>query len=414
MNVAITGWGILSPLGITRESFAESVRAGRSGIAPIEAFDASAYASRTAAMIRETVDYKHYIPAAHLRRMDQFSRQMVYVACDAFHHAGLADREIPAERRAVVVASGMNHTESIEAFFLSLIEEGPDGANPILFPSTIPNSGGGLIAIELDCRGPNLTITQKETSAEMALILATDLLEQNEADVVLVAAGEGLTPAVFDGLSQLHTLSRAGNGHNEGMWPFSRRRNGFVAGEGSAAVVLERAEEASQAGRESLGRVVGAGECSQPTSPIKYPSDPLPLAYVVEEIAKREKRHPEEIAFISSAANSTRSLDTCDAHSISEIEQRLELDSGSTPVAAFKAATGEFCAGGLTRILAGLLALGAGCCPPLPFRATDYDSEFPHLSLPFLDKPVEISGKDFIHLASAAGGHQAALWLARP
>jgi 3-oxoacyl-[acyl-carrier-protein] synthase II len=411
MNVLITGWGILSPLGVTREEFAASVRAGRSGIALIERFDTSALASHQAAMIRDPVDYKRHIPAARLRRMDTLSRQLAYVACEAWHHAGLADRPVPPERRAVVVASGMNHTESIEQFYVSLLEEGPEGANPILFPATIPNSAGGLIAIELECRGPNLTITQKETSAEVALTVAAQLLENDEADVVLLAAGELLTPVVFEGLAELQALSRAGCGQIEAMRPFSRRRNGFIAGEGAAAVVLERHNDDAAAPPSALGRLVAAAECCQPCPPIKYPTDPIPMTHAVASLLSTAGRDPRAIAFLSSAANSTRSLDACEAEAITRIAPQLARRDNPLPIAALKALTGELCAGGLTRILAALVALRSGICPPLPFHSDAYDPEFDNLRLSYQDAPITAAGTDCLHLASAAGGHQTVLWL---
>jgi 3-oxoacyl-[acyl-carrier-protein] synthase II len=413
MNVSITGWGILSPLGTTREEFAATLLGGQSGIAPITRFDTSAFSSHLGAMLRSPIDYKRHIPAARLRRMDNLSRQLAYVACEAFHHAGLAERQIPPHRRAVVVASGMNHTESIEQFYLSLLQEGPEGANPILFPATIPNSAGGLIAIELECRGPNLTITQKETSAEAAFILAADLLNNNEADVVLLVAGESLTPVVFEGLAELQTLSRSSDGRTEGMRPFSRRRHGFVAGESAAAVVLERNGDPPTANRPAFGRLIAAAECCQPCSPMKYPTDPVPLTRAVGSLLSTAGRDPGAIAFINSAANSTHSLDACEAEVIRQIAPLLGRPANSLPVAAVKALIGELCAGGLTRILAGLVALQAGLCPPLPFDAETYDPEFDHLKLAYRNRPVALSGSDLLHLASAAGGHQIVLWLAR-
>ena len=412
MNVAITGWGVLSPTGVTREAFAESVRAGRSGIAPIERFDTSKYPSHMAAMLREPIDYKRCIKPTHLRRMDDLSRQLTYVACEAFQHAALAERDVAPERRAVVVASGMNHTESIEKFYVSLLEEGPEGANPIYFPATIPNSAAGLIAIELVCRGPNLTITQKETSAEVALVAAADLLENDEADVVLVAAGESLTPAVFDGLSELRTLSRATGGRIEQMRPFARSRNGFVTAEGSAAVVLERVQDAEAAGRPTFGRLVAAAECCRPCSPVKYPTDPLPLAEAAAALAGHPGCRPDDLAFFSAAANSTRSLDACEAEAIQAIMGRFGWYGSEKPVAALKASIGEFCAGGLTRILGALVAVEAGVCPPLPFDARSYDLES-DLDLSYRDAPIEVDGRSVLHLATAAGGHQAALWFTR-
>ncbi len=411
MDAAITGWSVLSPLGTTREEFARNVCAGRSAIALIANFDTSALDSHCAAQLRAPLEYKRYIPAAHLRRMDGLSRLMVYAACEAFNHAAVAARGIPPERRAVVVASGMNHTESIEQFYQSLLQEGPEGANPIYFPATIPNSAGGLIAIELECRGPNFTVTQKETSAEAALALAADLLESNDADIVLVVAGEALTPVVFDGLSRVRALCRAERGRPEVMRPFSRERRGFVIGEGAAAVVLERADTVEADDRPIFGRLSGIAECCQSTSPMKYPADPQPLLRAIEAMSAECGQDPASAAFINSAANATQTLDACEAQIIREINKRSGRRGSPLPVAAVKAAIGEFCAGGLTRILAAFAGLQAGVCPPLPYDAADADCEFDDLRLSYCSAPAAVAGTDFLHLAAAAGGHQMALWL---
>ena len=410
MNAAITGWSVLTPIGTTREAFADAVRAGRSAIAPAARFDALRGQSRLAGLLPLPIDYKRFIAPARLRRMDALSRQIVYAACEAFAHAGLAQRAVPPERRAVVIASAINHSESIEQFFVSLLEEGPEGANPILFPSTIPNSAGGLLAIELACRGPNLTVAQKETSAEAALRLAAELLARDEADVVLVAAGDSLTPAAWDGLAHLRVLSRTARGRNEGMWPFSARRNGFVAGEGVAAVVLEREEAAQATGARVFGRLVGIAEALQPCAPLRYPTDPAPLAQAAATLLRASTRDPGALAFVSSSANSTRSLDACEAQVIRQTAQALGRGENDLPTAAIKSLTGEIGAGGLIRILAALTACESGVCPPLPFDSDSYDPEF-DLRLSYRNAPVRIQGTDFLHLATAAGGHQMALRL---
>ncbi|MCX8035837.1 MAG: hypothetical protein N3D11_02050 [Candidatus Sumerlaeia bacterium] len=410
MNAALTGWSVLSPLGTTRKEFAHNVCAGRSAIAPVENFETSALDSHCAAQLRAAIDYKRYIPAGHLRRMDGLSRLMVYAACEAFDHAGVAARGIPPDRRAVVVASGMNHTESIEQFYQSLLQEGPEGANPIHFPATIPNCAGGLIAIELECRGPNLTVTQKETSAEAALVLAADLLASREADMVLVAAGEALTPVVFDGLSRVRALCRQERGRPEVMRPFSRGRRGFIVGEGVAAVVLEPADKAESDGRPIFGRLCGAAEACQNASPMKYPADPQPLLRAIEAMTLECGFDSASAAFISSAANATQTLDACEAQIIREINKRAGRSGNPLPVAAIKAAVGEFCAGGLTRILAALAGLQASVCPPLPYGAADADCEFEDVQLSFCSAPAAVEGTGFLHLAAAAGGHQMALW----
>jgi len=426
MDMLITGWGVLSSLGSTREEFTRNICCGRSGIAPIQSFDTSALGSHLAATLRDPIGYKRHIAPSRLRRMDRLTRQLVYVACEAFHHAGLNELRVPPERRAVVLACGMNNTESIEQFYVSLLQEGPEGANPILFPATIPNSPAGLIAIELECRGPNLTITQKETSAEAGLVAALGLLQNDEADVVLLVAGESLTPVVYEGLAELRALSRSrtrqtaeaihelpGQIQREEMRPFSRRRNGFVAGEGSAAVVLERLHDRQGTDRPSLGRLIGAAECCQPCSPVKYPTDPLPMVGAVESLLKATGRDPASIAFVNSAANATFSLDACEAEAIRRVTQKLGRCESDLPVAAVKAQIGEFCAGGLTRILAAFIALETGICPPLPFEAKAYDCEFTHLRLSYQDMPPMVRDTDFLHLATATGGHQMVLWFSR-
>jgi len=407
VKIAITGWSVLSPLGTTRERFAESIVAGRSGIAPLGKFDTSNYDSRLAAWLKEPIAYDRHIPRARLRRMDEFARQLVYVACEAFEQAAVGERAIAPERRAVVVASGINHTESIENFYASLLEEGPEGANPIYFPGTIPNSATGLIAIELECRGPNLTVTQKETSAETALILAADLLANDEADIVIVAAGETLTPVTFEGLSRLKALSRQGGGRTEQMKPFSRGTNGFIIGEGAAAVVVERGDRPKASQRPPFAYLAGWAECARPCSPVKYPDDPEPLARAVETMLGQKGAEPAEVAFASAAANSSP-LDACEAETIARIARSLGLERNRLPVAAIKASIGEFCAGGLTRLLAAAASLRRGVCPPLPFDADEHNPEF-DLLFSYRNRPVNVSGGEFIHLATATGGHQVAL-----
>jgi 3-oxoacyl-[acyl-carrier-protein] synthase II len=171
MRVVITGIGTVNALGLDVPSFWEGIKSGRSAIGRISGFDTAPFRSKLGAEVKG-FEPSGFVDPMKLRRMDKLSQMALVSSIEAMKDAGLSDGILPPERIGVVIGNGYGGTSCTEEFFEGLLMRGPAGVNPMLFPTTVPNSAASLTSIELNLKGPNCTFCQKDISAEEAMIYA--------------------------------------------------------------------------------------------------------------------------------------------------------------------------------------------------------------------------------------------------
>ncbi len=249
-QVVLTGVGVVSPCGIGPSSVADALA---SGATPRCEVDRSAGyhregGSRLAAMVPPG-ELGALLPPREGRRMSAPSRFAVAAARLAIEDARLTASEVSGDRTAVVLATSYGPTLYSERIVRQLLAEGPVGVSPLLFTESVANAPAAQVALKLDARGPNVTVTQREAGALVALKKGMLLLQDNRADRVLVGGADEASPllhAVLDRFGALSPgLSRCGE---EVACPFDRDRSGFVLGEGATVWVLERAGDAGSRG----------------------------------------------------------------------------------------------------------------------------------------------------------------------
>ncbi|MBA7645791.1 3-oxoacyl-[acyl-carrier-protein] synthase 2 [subsurface metagenome] len=357
-RVVITGLGVISPIGIGKKTFLKSLREGRLGIKEITRFDTSKYRSHLGG---EVTDFnpKDYINPMKIRRMDRDSQIAVASAVLALKDASL---EITSENSSVcgvILGSGFTGLETTEAFHRGLIEHGPSGVNPMLFPNTVPNAPAGHISIELGITGPNSTITQKGATGEGAIGYAYSLLRHDKAKVILAGGVDELSWILFHAYSHLGILSPLENkDYPEGSRPFDKRRNGMVLGEGGGILVLETLEHAQKRGAKIYAEVIGYGMSSSNPGISDYDSDGAGMARAMELALEEAKVSIGEISYISAAANSTPILDR------SETEAIKKVFGKGVPVSSLSSSIGYFNASGGLKAISACLAIENGFIPP--------------------------------------------------
>lgn len=276
------------------------------------------------------------IPGLKTRRLDRLSSWCLVAAGLAIQDAKLDLEAEDRSRIAVVLGTGFGCIELTESFFQSIATNGYAKSDPIIFPEGLSNAPASHVARVFGLRGPNITLSHKGVSGEGALMQAASLLRTGQADVVITLAGDTLTRTMYEWFEAAGVLSPACFTQTPVPAPFARSRDGFVPGEGVAAIVMESAERAATR---------DAGVYAGLRSGYATSNQKAAASLVLKTIAPSS---PSEVRTVIASANGSRSHD--------EIEQDIlqEVFGDSVPVVAPKAILGEFDSSGLLRLITAL------------------------------------------------------------
>ncbi len=358
-RVAITGIGIVSPLGTGRENFSRRLFAGETGIAEISSFDTSLFPSHLGAEIVE-FSARDFVSVKNLRKMDRLSSMAVSSARLALQDAGIDINEENRDRIGIILGTSFGPTNVTVQVAGTLINEGPGFVNPILVPNTVLNAPAGHASIELGFRGINSTVTHFGVSAETAIAYAAAEIRRGAADVMLTGGADIISPFFFESLSRFRALSAAGE-DPEGARPFDVTRNGIIAGESCGIVCLEPLEQAQSRGAAVYCEVAGWGMGSSAAPATDWPEDSRGIELTVSRALKQAGLSGGDISVIAAAANGGRILDRIEAQAYGSI---FGMNKSRPLIYSIKGAVGESFSSGGINAAALALAVKKGCVPP--------------------------------------------------
>ncbi len=262
-RVVVTGLGLVSPVGNTVAEGWANLVAGRSGIAPITKFDASAFACRFAGEVKG-FDLETYIPGKEARHMDGFIHFGMAAAIQAVQDAGLPHGstldEETAERIGCMVGSGIGGLPMIEHTDGEYRERGPRRISPFFVPASIINMISCHISIRYGFTGPNLAIVTACTTGLHCIGEAGRLIEYGDADVMIAGGAEStVSPLGVGGFAAARALSTRNDSPETASRPWDKDRDGFVLGEGAGVLVLEEYEHAKRRGAKIYAELAGFG-----------------------------------------------------------------------------------------------------------------------------------------------------------
>jgi 3-oxoacyl-[acyl-carrier-protein] synthase II len=353
-SVAVTGIGVVSPIGIGRQEFWTSLTQGRSGITELDPSGTSELPTLWAPV--PDFHAKDFISAAHLRRMDKLSRMIVAASRMALDDAGnVLDGTMP-EDAGVVVGSAIGDVSESVANLDRMLAKGPAFASPMLFPNLVLNAPASYVAMELGLTGSNLTVAHGEASGEEAIRLGCDLIRAGRADFVLAGGGDELAPIVVD----LYRSARALAGQRGGReWcsPYDVERSGLVLGEGAAMLVLESPERAVERGALVYAEIVTDAHFTLSAPLYDWPESAADLRPSVAD-----RLVSDDVDLIFGSANSSLRLDSCE---LDLLRRLLGKRASHAVVTSIKGATGELGAAGALSAAALCLSLREQVVPPL-------------------------------------------------
>ncbi len=262
-RVVVTGLGLISPVGNTVAEGWANILAGRSGIANITKFDASAFACRFAGEVKG-FDIGAYLPVKEARHMDTFIHYGLAAAVQAVADAGLATgtdlSHDEAVRIGVIIGSGIGGLPLIEETHAELEARGPRRITPFFVPASIINMISGHVSIRYGFKGPNLAIVTACTTGLHSIGMAARMIEHGDADAMVAGGAEAtVSPLGVGGFAAARALSTRNEDPATASRPWDKGRDGFVLGEGAGVVVLEEFERAKKRGATIYAELVGFG-----------------------------------------------------------------------------------------------------------------------------------------------------------
>ena len=328
-RVAITGAGVVTPLGLGYDAFRDALREGRSGVGPITSFDCSGLDTRIAAEVRDgDADLAQWVePRKAVKLMSRAASFAVAAAAMARRQAGLGRGDVDPRRIAVVVgAGGMGPTDldllaaQAEAAIAAARVAGTsqwdiptfarlyaERTNPVATLRGLPNLAAAHVAIQNDAQGPNATITTACCAGTQAIGEGLRLIQRGDADVVLAGGTDAaVNPIAVLGFSLLGTLSRRNDEPLRASRPFDRERDGFVIGEGAGFMVLERGAFAEARRGRILAELAGyAVTCDAYRITDERP-DAEGAARAVAECLTDAELTPGDVGYVNAHGTGTR------------------------------------------------------------------------------------------------------------
>jgi 3-oxoacyl-[acyl-carrier-protein] synthase II len=262
-RVVVTGLGLISPVGNTVADAWSNLLAGRSGIATVTRFDASAFSCRFAGEVKG-FKVEDYFPAKEARHMDTFIHYGLAASIQAVRDAGLTTNdalsEEQAERIGCMVGSGIGGLPMIEETQIEYAARGPRRISPFFVPASIINMISGHVSIHFGFQGPNLAIVTACTTGLHCIGEAGRLIEYGDADVMIAGGAEStVSPLGIGGFAAARALSTRNDDPATASRPWDKDRDGFVLGEGAGVLVLEEYEHAKRRGAKIYAELAGFG-----------------------------------------------------------------------------------------------------------------------------------------------------------
>ena len=306
-RVVVTGLGAITPIGNDVDTTWDNALNGVSGAAPITHFDASKFKTQFACEVKGFNAADHF-DRKKLRQLDLYAQYALVAAEQAVKDADLENDGINKNRVGVIIAAGIGglHTFEEEAGYYATHEDMGPKYNPFFIPKMIADIASGHVSMQYGYHGPNYGVVSACASSTNALIDAFNLIRLGKADAIVTGGAEAAVyPAGVGGFNSMHALSTRNDSPETASRPFSKSRDGFVIGEGSAVLVLEELEHAKARGAKIYAEVVGGGMSADAYHLTATHPEGLGAKLVMQNALEDAGMKPEDIDYINVHGTST-------------------------------------------------------------------------------------------------------------
>ncbi len=362
-RVGITGLGAVTPIGNTLGDYWDGLMAGRNGIGPITAFDASDHGCRIAGQVKD-FDPLGYMDRKDAKRMDKFAQFAIAASKQALADSELEITDLNAEQIGVLIGTGIGGLKVLEDQHDVYRDRGPGRCSPFMIPMMIANMAAGLTAIHTGAKGPNSCTVTACAAGSNAVGDAFRLIQQGYAQAMICGGSEAaITPLSIAGFAAARALSTRNDDPGRACRPFDRDRDGFVMGEGSGILILEELSHAQARGAKIYGEVAGYGN----TCDAYHMTAPVPgglgAARAIQLALKDADISADQVSYINAHGTSTPANDSTETAAI-----KRALGEGAArqvAISSTKSMTGHLLGGsGGIEAVAATMAIAKNKVPP--------------------------------------------------
>ena len=318
-RVVITGMGLITPLGNDLNTSWDAIKNGKSGIETLDHFDVSAFSTQFGGAIKN-FDCSEYMKIKEARRMDEFMQYGIAAGVQAINDSGIDISTIDNERAGVAIGSGIGGIKTIEETSIQVKDTGPRKVSPFFVPGSIINMIDGNLSIRYGLRGPNVAVTTACTTGTHNIGLASNIITNNQADVMLVGGAEMSTsPVGLAGFCAARALSTRNDGPQYASRPWDRDRDGFVLSDGAGIMVLEELEHAQKRGASIYAEISGfgmSGDAYHMTAPSEGGAG---AALCMANALRSAGMNPDQVDYINAHGTSTPAGDIAETQAIKSV-----------------------------------------------------------------------------------------------
>lgn len=406
-RVVITGMGAVSPAGVGVDALWNAVMERKCCIGPIEHFDTTDYEVHNAGEVRNFNGEDHGLSKKEARRFERFVQFAIVASDEALSQAGLNMETEDPTRVAVVFGTGIGGIDELQSGFATLTEKGPKRVSPLFVPTMIGNIAAGNLAIRYGMQGECINVVTACATGAHNIGAALRDIRHGYADVALVGgAEESISPICIAGFANLGALSKADD-PTQASLPFDARREGFVAGEGAGALVIESLEHALARGAKPIAEITGFGS----TGDAYHMTAPDPegegIVRAMQDALAEGGFAPADIGHVNAHGTGTPANDKTEAAALVKLCQGDAALAAQIPVTSVKGAIGHTLgAAGAIEAIVCALSVANDCIPPTAgFEQPDPECPANVVVEPINDVPQKVALSNSLGF----GGHNASL-----
>jgi len=407
-RVAVTGVGVVTPIGIGKDRFWNALLEGRSGVRRIQSFDPTPFPTQIAAEVHD-FDPLDFMDRKEARRNDRFVQFAIAATRMALEDADFRITPENRDRVGVVLGSGIGGANTWEEQHRVLLERGPDRVSPFFIPMLISNMAAGMVSIVFGARGPNTSVVTACATGGHCIGDAFKIIQRGDADAMIAGGTEAaITALSIAGFCSMKAMSTRNHEPERAVRPFDRDRDGFVMGEGAGVVILEDLERARARGARIYCEVVGYGMSADAYHITQPDPEGDGAAQSMARCLEDAGLSPQEVDYINAHGTSTPYNDKFETLAIKRVfgDHAYRLAVSST-----KSMTGHLLgAAGGVELIACALSVHEGVLPPtINYETPDPDCDLDYVPNRARPAPVRVA----LSNAFGFGGHNCTLAVRR-